>query len=362
MTVKMPEIDIAFKQKAATLIERSERGYAIIIIEDETVDTPWKMYKEVTELDDDKANYTGENLQYLKDAFEFGTYRVCVARISSIQTVSNALKIIEANSRTGWIVYPEGDTEAQQTIATWIKTKEKNKQTYKAITYKATTTDCKHVVNFVNEKVTFVDSRAEVDGNKYLASLAGILASCNVEKGCTYFKCTNLERVQAVDDNDAELGKGNFILFNDVDVVRIAQGINSLTTLDGEDNTEDMQYIETVEAMDMMQDDIADVFKNEYLGNYKNKLDNQMLFIGSVNASYLGSLEDIDVLDEEYDNNISIDVDSQRKAWIASGKSEASDWDDATVRRRTFKRNLYLAGDVKVLGSMTNLKLVINLF
>lgn len=362
MTVKMPEIDIAFKQKAATLIERSARGYAVIIIEDETVDTPFKMYKEVTEIDADKANYTADNLKYLNDVFEFGTYRVCVARIKTTESVSDALNIIEANVRTGWVAYPDGDADDQQTIATWIKTKEKEKKTYKAVVYNATTTDCKHVVNFVNGKVTFADVRGEVDGNKYLASLAGILASCNVEKGCTYFKCTNLTSVQGVVDNDTELGKGNFILFNDVDVVRIAQGITSLTTLDGENNTEDMQFIETVEAMDMMQDDITDVFKNEYLGKKKNKLNNQMLFLGSINASYLDSLESEDILDEEYDNNMSIDIEAQRNAWIATGKTEAADWDESTVRQRTFKRNVYLAGDVKVLGSMTNLKLVISLY
>lgn len=362
MTVKMPIIDIAFKQKAATLVERSSRGYAVIIVKDDTANTSWKIYKDVSEIENDKSSYTKDNFQYLKDASQFGTYRVCAARIASSGSVSDALKTIEGNMKTGWIAYPDGTLEDQQTIASWIKAKEKSKKTYKAVVYKANATDSKHLVNFVNEKVTFKDDRGEVDGNKYIASLAGILATCNIEKGSTYFKCTDLEHVQPVDDNDAELSKGNFILFNDVDVVRIAQGITSLVTLDGENNTEDMQYIETVEAMDMIQDDISDVFRNVYLGNYKNKLNNQMLFIGSVNGSYLSNLEDEDVLDAEYDNKLSIDVESQRKILISLGKTEAADWDDATVRKTTLKRDLCLCGDIKVLGSMTNLRLVISLF
>ena len=362
MTVKMPIIDIAFKQKAATLVTRSSRGYAVLIIKDDTIDTSWKMYKDISEVEADKSNYTNENFQYLKDAFEFGTYRVCAARISSTGSACDALKTIEGNLKTGWITYPDGSLEDQQTIASWIKSKEKDNKTYKAVVYKAATTDCKHLVNFTNEKVTFKDDRKVAEGNKYLASLAGILSACNIEKGSTYFKCTNLDHVQAADDNDTELAKGNFILFNDVDVVRIAQGITSLVTLDGENNTEDMQYIETVEAMDMIQDDISDVFRNVYLGNYKNKLNNQMLFIGSVNGSYLSSLEDEDVLDEEYDNKLYIDVESQRKMWISLGKAEAAEWDDATVRKTTLKRDLCLCGDIKVLGSMTNLRLVVSLF
>ena len=362
MTVTMPIIDIAFKQKAATLVERSARGYAVIIVKDDTCEASWKIYNDVSEIENDKAKYTESNFRYLKDAAQFGTFRVCAARISTKGKVSDALKTIEGNMKTGWIACPEGTAEEQQAIASWIKAKEKSNKTYKAVVYKATTADSKHVVNFANEKVTFKDARGEVEGNKYLASLAGILASCNIERGASYFKCTDLAHVQPVDNNDAALSKGNFILFNDVDVVRVAQGITSLVTLDGEKNTEDMQYIETVEAMDMIQDDISDVFRNVYLGNYKNKLNNQMLFIGAVNGSYLSNLEYEDILDEEYDNKLSIDVEAQRKMWIALGKTEAAGWDDATVRKTTLKRDLCLCGDIKVLGSMTNLRLVIALF
>ena len=60
------------------------------------------------------------------------------------------------------------------------------------------------------------------------------------------------------DSNDAALGTGKFILVNSEDnTVRIAQGINSMTTTDGKTRTEDMCLIETVEAMDMMKDEMC---------------------------------------------------------------------------------------------------------
>ena len=52
---------------------------------------------------------------------------------------------------------------------------------------------------------------------------------------------------------------------------------------------------------------------------------------------------------------------AQRSAWVGSGKSEAESWDDATVRSNPFKRNVYLSGDVKILGSMVNLEFVVTL-
>ena len=115
--------------------------------------------------------------------------------------------------------------------------------------------------------------------------MIGIIAYCaGNSKSSTYFKCTNLNRVQGFADIDTELAKGDLVLFNDTNCVRICQGINTLVTYDGEKATEDMSFIETVEVMDKIQDDIRDVFKETYLGNYKNKYDNQILFISSINT------------------------------------------------------------------------------
>ena len=122
-----------------------------------------------------------------------------------------------------------------------------------------------------------------------------------------------------------------------------------------------MQFIETVEAMDMIQDDIRDVFKETYLGPYKNKLDNQMLLISAING-YFKELANGNVLDSEYSNNASININAQRDAWISSGKKEAADWDETKVKNSTFRRDVYLLGDIKILGSMTNLKFDISLF
>ena len=361
MTVKQPNIDIAFKQKATSAINRSDRGIAILILKnDETENCPsYAEYKEITEFETSKSKYSDANQQAIIDVFTFPPSKVIVV---NADTVANALVEIEKNIPTGWITIASTDAEEDfSTLISWIKTKESNKKTYKALTLKGTSTDCKHIVNLINEKVTFNDSRGEVDGVQYLPSLLGILASCNTQKSCTYFKCTNLKSIEGVADIDAELAKGNLVLFNDTNYVRICQGINTLITLDGEKATEDMQFIETVEAMDMIQDDIRDVFKETYLGNYKNKLDNQILLVSAING-YLKELADNNILDPEYNNISSINVEAQKQACITSGKSEATEWDDAKVKSSTFKRDVYLAGDIKVLGSMTNLKFDISLF
>ena len=111
--------------------------------------------------------------------------------------------------------------------------------------------------------------------------------------------------------------------------------------------------------MYLIYDDIFAVFK-EYQGAYKNKYDNQVLFISAVN-SYLGELESEDVLDPDYSNAVAVDVDAQRAAWVAYGKAEAAEWSDQQVKAAPYKRSVFLAGDIKILGAMENLQLIFNM-
>lgn len=364
MAVKMPTIEVIFKQLAGSLIERSTRSIAILIIKDDTDKSfQFKVYRDITEVDEDKELYTAENLRAIKDVLTFQVLKCHVYRINAENGVlGEALKLIQKNVKTGWITIVDGTSNEFESLASWVKAKELEHKSYKAVVYKVNTTDCKHLVNFYNDKVTFADeTRGETDGFVYCPSLIGILASCNIKKGSTHFICSNLSNVQEVEDNDKAVGEGKFILFNDDDKVRIALGINSMTSTDGLYNTEDMKFIDTVEAMDLISDDISKVFKETYLGNYKNNYDNQVLFISSINT-YFRELANDYVLDNNYKNIADVDIEAQRLAWLGVGKTEAKEWDEQTIKNNSFKRTVYLTGDIKILGAMENLKFTVSLF
>lgn len=362
MAVTMPTIDITFKQLANTLIARSERGIAILIVRDETDETfTIKNYKSLQALSLDQTKYTTANYQAAVDVLTFAPSELYVVRIDEDGTIADATAIIESNVKTGWVTIADGTSTDFGSIVTWIKAKEANSQTYKGIVFNATTPNCKHVVNFVNTKVVFKDTRGEQTGDAYLPSLLGILAGCNVSRGATYYDCSNLASVVEVANNATAVAAGQFILVNDFDTVKVAVGVDSLTTTDGINTTEDMKYIDIVEVMDMIHDDIEQVFKNEYLGKYKNSYDNQVLFISAVNT-YYKELAANDILDPDYNNVADVDVASQRAAWVASGKTEAEGWTEEEVKNRPYRRNVYLAGDIKVLGAMENIKFTIMMF
>lgn len=475
-----PTIEISFKQLATTLIQRSERGTAILLLNDSTAGAvTTKVYKTVADIDE--SLYTAENLAYIKACMAYAPYEVVVISADSSSFSTFAPEILKARS-TGWIAaagtgdeetiitksydpgksvndlgvqysgtgiwsnddsvtvehdgvtytsalkvqngceitfelpkkgtvtfvaYKNGtsdtqlivdgmvveieggqsttelildagshtitrgesdvylfglvleytESQMQSDLASWIKAQENMGRTYKAVGT-AAGMDCKHYVYF--NQTCYDSDENEVSATGYLPNILGIIASCNVTKGCTNFLCSDLSRVDEVEDIDAAIAAGQLVLSNDVGGVRIVTGINSLTTLNGNTATEDMQYIETVEAMDLIRDDIRDVFKTTYQGKFKNKYKYQMLFIGAVNQ-YYSQLAGEDILDDEFDNKAEIDVAEQRSAWLGTGKTEAADWDDDEVRRMSFKRSLFLASNIKILNCMENLKFTVTL-
>jgi len=359
MAITLPSIEIIFKKLASNFIERSERGIAILIVKDDTnITFTTKTYKKTSELEADIALYTATNYQYIADTLSFAANKVVVVRIATTETMTDALTIIESTVKTGWIT-TVGEAADYTTIINWVKAKELAGETYQTVVYNATTPDNKHVINFANTSVVFNDTRATQTGDKYLPSLIGILAACNVDRGSTYFVCNNLLAVTEVADNNVALNAGQLILINDFDNVKIGLGINSLTTFTAT-NVEDMRYIDTVEAMDLMVDDIKNTWSNDFVGKYKNNYNNQILFISAINT-YFKALTDAEILDNGYKNYADVDVVTQKAAWVLI-KPEAETWDDATVRNNTYKRIVFLGGDVKILGAMENLKFNISIF
>ncbi|AQS09684.1 phage tail sheath protein [Clostridium saccharobutylicum] len=362
MTVKSPSIEVNFKQLANTAVERSKQGYSILIIRDDTVTTQYVEYNDITEVT--STDYTTANYQYIKDICTFAPYKVCVVRIASTDAdITDALKIVKANVASGWIGIADGTSLDMTTLQSWIASQDdNNNQTYKAVVYQATTApDNMHIVNFANDYVTFSDkSRGKQSGLEYVPSLIAIFAKCGVSASTNYFKCTNLASVTEVSDNDTALGAGKLVLVNDGSYVRILRGINSMTTTNGTTKTEDMKEIEVVEAIDIIKTDIRNTFKNDYLGAYKNKYANQILFISAINT-YFKNLTNEDVLDSEYSNVASIDVDAQREALVGAGKTDAKTMTDAQVKANAFKKSVFLMANIKILESMVDLEFSINL-
>ena len=353
-----PTIDIIFKQLAVSAVERSARGIVALIIKDDTDKTfKTKEYKLATDIE--TALFTTANVQAITDCFSGTPAKVIVVRVDATGgTIADALTIA-AGLKFNWIGAVSSTQADHDAIATWIKAQDVLKKTFKAVTYKAISPDSKRVVNLVNDKVTFADTRGQKTGDSYVPTLLGILAGLSLNRSATYYKCTTLTSVIEPADIDASINLGNLVLFNDSNYVKIAAAVTSLVTITSS-NTADMQQITTIEEMDIITGDISTTFADNWVGNYKNKYDNQVLLISAI-KSYFKTLEDEQVLDNGYANTLDIDVAAQKLAWQATGK-DVSAWTDLQTKHNTFRRSVFLLGDIKLLGAVENLSFAIQMF
>lgn len=357
MTIGLPTIDINFKKLAATAIARSSDGIAALIVKDDTDPThSVKEYKSVLAIDSTK--FTAANVQYIKDVLTGGPSKVIVVPVptESLEPIQDAITSL-GYRKYNWIGLAEGTAEEHADLAAYVKEQEAAKRSIKGLVYNVTA-DSQHVVNFTNPDVTYTDG-TKVTGEKYIARLLGVLAGLPLTRSSTYYQMTDLLSVTEPANVETAINNGQFVLFNDDEVVRIARGVNSLTTLTAT-VPEDFKKIVIVETMDLIREDITNTFKNDFIGKFKNKYDNQLLFITAINA-YLAALAEEDLLDNAFDNRADVDVEAQRAAWIAAGKAEAADWDDQTVRNNSFGSKVFLAGNIKITDAMEDLQFDIDL-
>lgn len=361
MALGMPSIDIFFKQKAVTAIARSAKGVGVLVIKDDAEGPQVQAFNRWLDVED--GTYTAENMKAIERYFLASPNKGYVVKVSASEatTSASALAKILDTLKFNWICYVSPDKTDQETIVSYVKSKNqvsKGKK-IKGLVFNVTVTDDIHIVNFANNKIRWSDTTEDVDGWQALPRLMGILAGLPFSRSATYYELPDIEWVEEPEDKDAAVDDGKFFMFNDDDGTRIARAVDSLTSVDA-DHTEDMKSICIVEAMDIILEDIYAAFKN-YIGKYKNKYDYQALFITSVNA-YFKSLTEEDILDNLYDNHAEVDVEAQRNAWLSTGKAEAENWDAQTVKNNAFKRQVFLAGYIKILDAMEDLKFNIEMF
>lgn len=350
--IGLPEIHVSFRQLAASVIERSSRGIVVIVMNDTVDSITVNKYESIYDVKED--SYSEENYLALADAF-LGTpstvYAIVLPTGETFETAVEKLNSFKFN----YLCYLSENQ--QQNVVDYVKAYNEKTKTrkVKGVVFKNASDD-KHIINFTNETVTRTSDNESISGWKYLARIAGLLAGMPFSRTSTYYRLTDLKEVQEPENLDEAIGNGEFVIMNDYGDVKVARGVTSLTTLPDKVKLEDFKKITIVEGADMIIEDISESFKTDYLGVYKNNLDNQMLLISAINI-YLDQIAKEEVLDNQYDNHVEINIEAQRNAWINAGKIEANTWDDDTVMKNPYGSHVYLKGYIKFLDGMEDIEL-----
>lgn len=343
--LKAPII-VIFKQIVANQIKAGNKGRCLFLYKNAEMTGSYQLdtYKSaVITLEDEALD------RYVKQLFAGGCKVVHVLQyptdVAGVKTVIDGIK-----ADFDWLM--SVDSSAQSAIDSYADENEKFAMVYNI------QADSINVCSIANPSAELIvgDETEEITGLELIPIIGGVACGCPYDKSISYKVFTELKSVA----QPSTYNQGQLTLYAEEEGIRLANACNTLQTL-GTTYSEDMKALAIVEGMRRIKTDIIKAFRQGYKGRYKNSYDNQCLFYSAVNYGYLRELENLGVLDPDYDNRIYTDVEAQRNAWLARGKQEAVDWTDEYVRKMTVSNMIYATLDCKLLDAIEGMQLTVEM-
>ena len=345
--VKDP-ITVIFKQIVANKISAGDKGKALLLYKnaDLTGTNRVTVYKSAVFTLEDATleKYIKQMLLNCKQVTVL-EYKTTVA---SVKDVIDGLKY-----EFDWIM--SADSAIQSDIVSYAKENKKFAFTYNQ------NANSRFVASFNNPSAVYVEpdgTETTLTGCELIPYLGGWACGCPYNMAVDGKVFEELKSVAQPSTYTA----GQLVLVPEEEGIRFGNECNTLTTLNST-QTEDMKSLAISEGMQRYELDLIKGYRQGYKGRYKNSYDNQCLYYAAVNNGYHKDLEQtgVEILDPNYDNKIYTDVETQRNAWLARGKSEAQDWSDEKVKQMTIGRNLYVKADVKFLAAMGPMQITVEM-
>ena len=342
----LPKILIDFKTLAETIITRSERGIVAVILKDNSNTTQTYTFSKESEIV--KSHFTASNLAFLSLIFMGGSSKVIVERVQTSGDISDALERLK-NKQWYYLTVPglaDGETD---TVVEYIKEqRSKYHKTFKAV-LPSVAADYEGIINFATDNIKA--GAKTYTTAEFCCRIAGILAGLPLNRSATYYTLPEVESITESETPDSDVDNGKLILINDGTKIKIARGVNSLTTFT-EDKGSDFSKIKILEAVDMIRDDIRTTFEDEFVGKVENSYDNKIVFIAAVNK-YFKDLANRGVLYDKFDNKAEIDIDATRE-WLSKTR-DVSSWDDEKVKTANTGTNVFVRANIQIQDAIEDL-------
>ncbi|WP_333861743.1 phage tail sheath subtilisin-like domain-containing protein [Clostridium sp.] len=347
----LPNVNITFKTKASTAMQRGQRGIvALILKETGPVNNPIN----ISTIPDIPTGFTIENKEQIELALRGGVNppkKVIVYAIQPEATnYDEALKYLEV-TRFNYLAIPFIEKEAANIIATWAKGLRDTKDVKIKVVLPHTTADHEGVINLDTDNI--IVGEKTYSATQYCSRIAGILAGCPLNMSATYTVLPEVDDVPHLtkEESDKAINEGKLILINDGEKCKIARAINSLVTTT-KDKGEDFRKILIVDKNDMWHDDVKRTVSDYYLGKYANTYDNKILLITAIQA-YNDQLALEGLLDNsltEY-NKVFIDVAAQ-KIYLESIGEDVENMKDQDLKEANTKDKVFIASNLKWTDAM----------
>lgn len=349
----LPNINIEFKTQAASAVKRAEKGIVAIILKD-AKENGAHILTDATQV---PTTLGTANQGYITRAFlgysEAPRKVIVYVLPTTAETITDALDYLATQQFDYLVGPPDTDSTTAGTIATWIKGQRENDRTYKAVLPNHTA-DSEAIINFATSDIKV--GGETFTAAQYCSRIAGLIAGTPSTISCTYAPLAEISDVERLSktDMDTAIDAGKFILFHDGEKVKVARGVNSLTTTTAEKG-EAFKKIKIVEAMDMIKDDIRMTAQDAYIGKYANSYDNKCLLISAI-SGYFDTLETEGLVDAGA--TIEIDLTAQ-KNYLQSSGVDVSKMSDQEIKEANTGDKVFLTAAIKILDAIEDIDLQI---
>ena len=347
----LPVIDISFKQLAKTAMIRSERGIVALILKDTT-----KTSLTVFDEGDIPSSLSEANKNLIKDVLKGSPNKIEVYVLGSEGQISEALTYFEG-VEFNLMCMPSAESGDIVAIKAFIK-KMNDVVKYKCDAILANeNADSEAIINYTADDIV-VGGKSVTTAN-HTARIAGLIEGTPLHQSVTFATLSDVDSIENLtkEQADSRIDAGELILVREMGKVRVARGVNSLTTLtDVKGNA--FQKIKLRKTLNLIHNDLRRVIVEKYIGKVPNNYDNKCILITEI-KNYLDELATEQLIEKV--NEVGIDLIAQKK-WLKDNTNlDINNMTDQEIKEANTQSNVFLAISLKVVDAMEDIVIAVEI-
>ena len=341
----LPIIDISFKQLAKTAIIRSQRGIVALILKDTT-----KTSLTVFDEGDIPSELTEANQGLIKDVLKGSPNKIELFVLGADNEISEALTYFEG-VEFNLMCMPQSESSDVTAIKAFIK-KMNDVVKYKCDAILANDkADSEAIINYTAKDI--VVGGEEVTTSNHTARMAGLIEGTPLHQSITFATLSDVDSIENLTKEQADnrINNGELILVREMGKVRVARGVNSLTTLtDVKGNA--FQKIKLRKTLNLIHNDLRRVIVEKYIGKVPNNYDNKCILITEI-KNYLDELATEQLIEKV--NTVGIDLIAQKK-WLKDNTNlDVNVMSEQEIKEANTQSNVFIAISLKVVDAMEDI-------
>ena len=341
----LPKIDISFKQLAQSAVKRSQRGIVALILKDTT-----KASLTVFDEGDIPTELTEANQSLIKDVLKGSPNKVELYVLGSSDEIAEALTYFEG-VEFNLMCMPQGESGDITAIKSFIK-KMNEVVKYKCDVILANEkADSEAVINYTAKNI--VVGGKSVTTSNHMARMAGLIEGTPLHQSITFATLSDVDSIENLtkEEADERIDNGELVLVREMGKVRVARGVNSLTTLtDTKGNA--FQKIKLRKTLNLIHNDLRRVIVEKYIGKVPNNYDNKCILITEI-KNYLEDLSREQLIEKV--NTVGIDLIAQKK-WLKDNTNlDINNMSEQEIKEANTQSNVFIAISLKVVDAMEDI-------